>query len=59
MRALSSLLQHLLGQDEDDQLAGAVDLSDADYCFALLSRNQAEENAPFFPAQVEAGAQAR
>ncbi len=47
MRALSSLLHRLLGSAEEDPLTGAVDLSDSDYCFNLLSRNQ--EESMFIP----------
>jgi hypothetical protein len=55
MRALPAFLQRLLGPDEEDHLRGAVDLSDAAYCFDLLTRNLAEECAPFFPQCIDAG----
>lgn len=49
MRALPTFLQRLLGPGEEDHLTGAIDLSDAAYCFDLLTRNLAEDCAQFFP----------
>jgi hypothetical protein len=54
MRALPAFLQRLLGSDEPDHLTGAVDLSDAAYCFELLTRNLAADCEQFFPQGIDA-----
>lgn len=43
MARLVGFFQRLLGAavlDEDDHLLGAIDLSDADYCFGLLTQDR-------------------
>jgi hypothetical protein len=56
MRALPTFLQRLLGPAEEDHLTGAVDLSDAAYCFDLLTRNLSEDCAQFFPQGIDQAA---
>jgi hypothetical protein len=53
MRVLPAFLQRFLGPEQDDHLTGAVDLSDAAYCFDLLTRNLADDGAPFFPQRMD------
>lgn len=56
MRALPAFLQRYLGPVEEDHLTGAVDLSDAAYCFDLLTRNLADDGALFFPQRMDSAA---